>query len=497
MSILFPPQGTGLKNIVDDLSPQLGGDLDTNTYSIDSVTPTELGYVHGVTSAIQDQLDALAGTLIFQGDWNALTNDPDLTTTPPTTGYYWRVSVAGATSLDGIIDWDVGDLAIKTATGWVKVDNTDASITGTTSLTFTLGTSSVLGQIVVSVQTGAADKSLTITNAALTDDRIITFPDATDTVALLDVIQTLTNKTLTTPTIGDLINATHTHADVAGGGQLTSPLINEAVALAATSTTIDGAVSISHTQNTDTGTTNAVFQLESGSFGANIKNLAGELQARVAADDAYADFRANSLYGDGSNLTGVGSATASALTIDATNKTGVSLPKGVVVYVSGASGNKTTIAKASCTDAAKIRVIGITAEVIADNATGIIRVKGELVGIDTSGVTDANPNGEVWAVGDLLWLDDSNGGMSNVRPTSGRSIKCAYSLKGSDNNDTLLVIARENEVWNTCAAGEDIVLRLGDAIGVNKVSIRDYANNEVASIDSDGNAIMTIDGGTL
>lgn len=32
--------------------------------------------------------------------------------------------------------------------------------------------------------------------------------------------QTLTNKTLTTPTIGSFVNATHTHADVAGGGIL-------------------------------------------------------------------------------------------------------------------------------------------------------------------------------------------------------------------------------------------------------------------------------------
>jgi len=234
------------------------------------------------------------------------------------------------------------------------------------------------------------------------------------------------------------------------------------------------------------GTAASTFQLDNDDTGAQIKNVAGEMQVRNAADDGYADLRAGSYYGDGSNLTDVGAASATALTLSATNKTGASLPKGVVVYISGASGSKSTIAKASCTDAAKIRVMGITAEVIADNATGLIRVKGELLNVDTFGATDANPNDETWAAGDLLWLHDSNGGMTNVRPTSGRSIKCAYSLKGSDNNDTLLVIVRENEVWNTCAAGEDVVLRLGDAIGVNKVSIRDYADNEVASINSDG-----------
>ena len=41
-----------------------------------------------------------------------------------------------------------------------------------------------------------------------------------NTVARLDATQTLTNKTLTTPTIGDFTNAVHDHEDNAGGGQL-------------------------------------------------------------------------------------------------------------------------------------------------------------------------------------------------------------------------------------------------------------------------------------
>ena len=367
------PQGSGISSVVEDTSPQLGGNLDTNGNSIDSVTPTELGYVHGVTSAIQTQINSLAHAITIQGTWDADANDPDITTTT-VTGQAWIVSTAGATDLGSITDWKVGDVAVKTGTGWMKLDNTDTSIEGTTS---------------------------------------------------------------------------------------------------------------------------ATFQLESGSSGAQVKNSAGELQARNAADDAYADFRALSFYGDGSNLTNVGAAAVSALTIDATNKTGSALAKGVVVYVSGASGSKITIAMASNTDSAKIRVVGITAETIADNATGTVRVRGELSGIDTSGATDANPDGETWVAGDLLWLHNSSGGMTKTRPTTGRSIKCAYSLVGSNNNDTLLVIARENEVWNTCAAGEDVVFRVGDNDGANKVSVRDYANNEVASIDSDGSIIVTsISGGS-
>lgn len=58
-------------------------------------------------------------------------------------------------------------------------------------------------------------------------------------IVTIDGTQTLTNKTLTTPTIADFQNAQHTHATIANGGQLTQPLINEAVALLATATELN------------------------------------------------------------------------------------------------------------------------------------------------------------------------------------------------------------------------------------------------------------------
>jgi hypothetical protein len=44
--------------------------------------------------------------------------------------------------------------------------------------------------------------------------------------------QTLTNKTLTTPTIGDFSNAQHNHSNAAGGGQLTDAALSAAVGVA-------------------------------------------------------------------------------------------------------------------------------------------------------------------------------------------------------------------------------------------------------------------------
>ena len=65
---------------------------------------------------------------------------------------------------------------------------------------------------------------------------------------------------------------------------------------------IDDAVGKRHTQNTDTGTTSAAFQLDSGNSGVKLKNVGGELQARNAADGAYADIRVKDLYVEGTQF---------------------------------------------------------------------------------------------------------------------------------------------------------------------------------------------------
>jgi len=48
----------------------------------------------------------------YQGTWNADTNTPALASGVGTNGYWYAVNVAGATNLDGISDWHIGDIAI-------------------------------------------------------------------------------------------------------------------------------------------------------------------------------------------------------------------------------------------------------------------------------------------------------------------------------------------------------------------------------------------------
>lgn len=96
------------------------------------------------------------------------------------------------------------------------------ALTGTTAASFTVDTDVATGKIKIQPQAGAADKTMTIQNAALTDNRVITIPDATDTVVTLNATQVLTAKELTTPTIASFTNATHDHSDAANGGALGS-----------------------------------------------------------------------------------------------------------------------------------------------------------------------------------------------------------------------------------------------------------------------------------
>ena len=101
---------------------------------------------------VTGQIANIPSGLSFEGNWNANTDTPDLSTATPDNGQFWIVSVAGSTDLDGITDWEVGDWAIYVSTGagtdgWQKVDNTStlsgAGVAGQVS--FWTGTANVAG----------------------------------------------------------------------------------------------------------------------------------------------------------------------------------------------------------------------------------------------------------------------------------------------------------------------------------------------------------------
>lgn len=154
----------------------------------------------------------------------------------------------------------VRDAATSTGLNWqaIAAGHTQNTDTGTTNNTFTIDNDSTDGKMVLDVQNGGTNNTLTLQNSVLDGDYTITFPNATGTVAL------------------------------------TSQL---------------------HTQNTDTGTTQTSFDIDSGGTGVKLKNSTGELQLRNLADSGYANLRVNDLVVEGTTTT----INSTTLTVDDKN----------------------------------------------------------------------------------------------------------------------------------------------------------------------------------
>ena len=159
---------TAFRSLVNADLPASG--VTANTYGSTTAIPVLTVNAKGVITSATTA--AITGALVYQGAWNALTNTPTLTSSVGVSGYYYVVSVAGTTNLNGITDWQIGDWAIFNGAAWQKIDQTNT-------------VSSVNGY------TGAV---------------VLTQTDIAGT-ASLTTIQTLTNKTLTSPSINEILDA--------------------------------------------------------------------------------------------------------------------------------------------------------------------------------------------------------------------------------------------------------------------------------------------------
>jgi hypothetical protein len=91
--------------------------------------PTDLLSGPSTTVAAKYLPASLTGALNYQGSWNASTNTPTLVSSTGTKGYYYVVSVAGTTNLDGTATWNVGDWAIFNGTIWQRLQNSGGTVT--------------------------------------------------------------------------------------------------------------------------------------------------------------------------------------------------------------------------------------------------------------------------------------------------------------------------------------------------------------------------------
>ena len=205
---------------------------------------------------------AILGALSYQGTWDASTNNPTLTSSVGTKGYYYVVSVAGSTNLNGITDWLVGDWAVYNGSIWQKVDNTETvtSVNGQTGAVVLTTTNVAEGTNLYytdtrarasnSAGTGISYDSGTgvITNSAPDQTVAIaggtgistsgTYPNFTVTNTAPDQTVVLTGGTGIS-TSGTYPNFTITNTSPSSGGTVTSVgLTSSASSLAITNTPI-------------------------------------------------------------------------------------------------------------------------------------------------------------------------------------------------------------------------------------------------------------------
>lgn len=131
----YTPTQIGLGSVANALQLQAANNLNDLASRTTALTNLGAGAANGLATldggakVPLSQIPAsLIGGLNYQGTWNATTNTPALASGIGTKGFYYKVSVAGTTSIDGINNWNVGDSIVFDGTTWDKIDGTSSEV---------------------------------------------------------------------------------------------------------------------------------------------------------------------------------------------------------------------------------------------------------------------------------------------------------------------------------------------------------------------------------
>lgn len=310
------------------------------------------------------------GDLNYQGTWNASTNSPTLTSSVGTKGYYYVVSVAGTTNLNGITDWQVGDWAVFNGSVWQKIDNTDAvtSVNGFTGA-------------VVLTTTNIAEG----TNEYFTTARARASVSAGTGISYNSTTGVITNSS---PSLG---------GDVVGPASATDNAISRF------DTTTGKLIQNSVVTITDAGDMSGVGSLALDGT-APTSPLPGTLWFDSSTDTLNLQQNAiTQQIGEELLLYGKASSAINDSPLQIIYQTGVVGASGVIQFAPTVAG----ITNPNL-------ILGCATEPIALNGFGRITAYGTVHGITTNG----SAYGETWADGDVIWYNPTTGNPTNVKPTA-------------------------------------------------------------------------------
>lgn len=495
-----PDAPTAFRAMVNADLPNSG--VSANTYGSSTAIPVITVNAKGVITSATTA--SFTGGLSYQGGWNASTNTPTLTSSVGTNGYYYIVTTAGSTNLNGITDWQIGDWAIFNGTVWQKIDQTDlvASVNGQTGVVVldyadvgapsTSGTDAT-GTWSISV-TGNAG---TATNVAGGAANKIVYNTNSNTTAFIDA-----------PTVSDRFlkwNGSAFTWDTAGAGTVTSVDVSGGTTGLTTSggpVTSSGTITIAGTlavANGGTGATDASTartNLGAAASGANadITSMTGVTGGISSPDFIQFDTTATvvdatgRLYYDDADMFQTLAFQMNGAVIQHIGeelyyrvKLSAGATKGQVLMFTGtlgASGGLTAAPATGLTADQANYILGISMQTGITNDWVTVVQFGEIRGINTTG------GAETWAQGDVLYYNPSvAGGLTKNKPSAPNAIALMAAVVYADASNGILFV---RPTYGTVLGGTDgnvqfTSLTGGDVIVYDSVDSR-WENRTQASL---------------
>jgi hypothetical protein len=400
---------TAFRSLVNADLPASG--VTANTYGSSTAIPVVTVNAKGVITSVTTA--SFTGGLSYQGSWNASTNTPTLTSSVGVNGYYYIVSVAGSTNLNGVTDWQVGDWAIFNGSTWQKIDQTNL-------------VSSVNGQVGV-VSIAYADLAGAIPTWAIANGGT----GQTTAGAAFNALSPIT--TTGDLILGDGVNSA-TRLAIGSNGYLLTSSGTTASWQPAPASMIYPPAGIPNSTGTAWGTsytttgTGTVVALQTSAAlttptlsGATVGNAAPYLNfndgaaTTLAAGRMWYDATTGSWnlgMGNG-NITqqvgeelfvyGKASAAITDSPLQIVYQTGVVGASGVITFAPTVAG----ITNGNL-------IIGVATESLALNAFGRITAFGVVRNI----TTDGTAYGETWADGDAIYYNPVTGNPTKIKPTA-------------------------------------------------------------------------------